>query len=170
MEVLTVVVILTIGWMVAVPSVVVVVAWRRWRSRIFRVPYDQLGRYITLLLKRGRRDALMIIRDVRSSRFVQFARYSRPDGTVGVVVEFPEAQWSACCYDSVRRILQATGRPVKETLGCSTRLVDVLNLDCGTDVALARRVVEQIFLGPFGVTGPLQYRVHFTNVNLTEAS
>lgn len=153
---------LIVGLVVVVVSTILVVAVIRARRRAEHDDNRTLGEvraYLETLLRRGHNKAFIIITDIPTDAFVQFAKYVRPEREIGLQLGFPRAPWSEPFYERLQAFLerheiafsvQPTGRePVTE----------MLHVDCQRDVERALFLVERIFREVFDVPASRTFRV-----------
>ena len=140
---------------VALTGVGLLWLWR-YGQRPYRyknVQSRDLGRFFDTLLKRGHQGGLLILEANERTgehRFLQFAKYMRPDGRAGLEFGFPLAPWSRPYYELLRRKLDAGG--VRSELQDTGRqdTVQFLVVNLGRDLATAQRVAEIAVEAVFG--------------------
>lgn len=62
--------------------------------------------YLETLLRRGHDRACIIITDIPTDAFVQFAKYVRPGRETGLQLGFPRAPWSEPFYERLQAFLE----------------------------------------------------------------
>src|SRR5262245_45020356 len=98
-----------------------------------------------MLLKRGFDGAFVIFDEAKSERFVQFRKYIRGNGVIGLECHFPKAPWSSPYYRAVIDVLDRERLPFDEVQGSGKPVSEFLRIDFEADVASATRLVEHIF-------------------------
>lgn len=120
---------------------------------------EGVERGLEVLLKRGYDGAVAILTEPATQRFVQFQKYIGDQGTIGLQMHFPRAPWSEPFYSGVSEMLQRRGVSIHRTAVQGTPVVEFLEADFGSDVALAATVVDDVFAHIFGAPNTrLQFR------------
>jgi len=116
------------------------------------------------LLKRGYDGGVLIIEDMKSEKFVQFAKYIKEKGTIGLESSFPQAPWSAQYYEKVKEFLRSEGIPFVVQRVDTSPVTEFIDIDCRTDIDLALRLVEGIFHNVFQIREP-SFKVRGENIS-----
>jgi hypothetical protein len=115
--------------------------------------------YLQTLLRRGYDRAFIIITDIPTDRFVQFAKYVRPQREIGLQLGFPRVEWSEEFYEAVQAFLEAHDIPFSIQPTGAPPVTEMLHVDCGRDVDRATFLVERIFRDIFAIPADRSFRV-----------
>ena len=115
--------------------------------------------YLETLLRRGHNRAFIIITDVPTDVFVQFAKYIRPEREIGLQLGFPRAPWSESFYERLQSFLDRHRIPFSIQPTGDEPVTEMLHVDCQRDVQQAVFLVERIFRDVFNVPTSHRFRV-----------
>lgn len=122
-----------------------------------------------MLLRRGLQGGVMLVKPANEageqSRYIQFAKYIRTPGTIGIELAFPLSPWSEAYYPVLREALQARGiyARIERTKRADT--LEFLNIDFGADLDKADGVAHLILLDIFQLSPEATVQVTFENVS-----
>ena len=150
-----------------------------------RIPESELERYLNQLLRRGYNGGLAIIRPKHGKQFVRMNKYILPGRQIGLSVCVPCESLSS---ESRQRLTEIThvensawqradeglGRtwidyPIHWWNGRRARRLSnrqMVCLDCGIDVPLAKRLIVDTFEAVFRLPKPDSYIVEFWGMNI----
>ncbi len=135
--------------LMAAATIVIAVAYWRHLAKYRNLRLTDMRRHLEMLLQRGHDRAFLSIREMHSERFVQFAKYIRPDGECGVWLGFPRAPWSEPYYGRLLEEFRRVGVEVERQETVETLVTEFTIVDCGEDMERAMALVEIIFLRIF---------------------
>jgi hypothetical protein len=115
--------------------------------------------YLQTLLRRGYDRAFIVITDIPTDRFVQFAKYVRPQREIGLQLGFPRAEWSEAFYEKVQALLEDHDIPFSIQPTGARPVTEMLHVDCGRDVDRAIFLIERIFRDIFAIPADRSFRV-----------
>jgi hypothetical protein len=123
---------------------------RRRLSQFDNLDETEIARFVRLLFDSGYNGATMVISDMTADRFVQFRKYIRQPGDIGIEAHFPSAPWSKPYYNLVAELLRKRGKDF-EVLTTNTRpTTELMRIDFGSDVAQAIEWAIEVFGVVFG--------------------
>jgi hypothetical protein len=128
------------------------------------VTLPEIGIHLRALLKRGYDGGFIIIEDMKSEKFIQFAKYVRENGNIGLESSFPRAPWSEKYYEKLKDFLRSQNIPFLAQPVTSDPVTEFIDIDCHSDIDLAVRLVEGIFCNVFQVR-ELSFRVRGENIS-----
>jgi hypothetical protein len=121
--------------------------------------------YIDRLLRRGYDGSFVTISEPGTERFVQFAKYIKGQGRIGLEFAFPRTTWSEPYYDDLRLLLLQHGVALEKRSVNTPPTTEFLTVDCGRDTDLAFKITS-IALGLFRVPSEKPLRVWFSHLSL----
>lgn len=128
------------------------------------VTLAQIRIHLEALLKRGYDGGFIIIEDMKSDKFVQFGKYVKEKGNIGLELGFPKAPWSETYYDNFKGFLRSENiRYVTQSVN-SKPVTEFIDVDCRTDIDLALRLVKGIFCDVFQIKEP-SFKVRGENIS-----
>jgi hypothetical protein len=155
--------------------------------KVHRVARERLQYALSQLLRRGYNGGIAVIRDPRRQRFVRVTKYFPSDGSMGLDVSVPT---SLCAENEVQRLSKwvrdrgLQSRPFESTperpavaypdhFYTHRRAVEVnaatmVAVDCGSDVGVAREMVESIFSEVFDIDHSGGYLVELWGINIKD--
>ena len=152
-------IIIVLGALLLVSAIVFVVKLRRYAGQWRNLRLTEVGPYVDMLLRRGYDHAFLVIWEMNSPRFVQFAKYITENREYGIYLGFPKAPWSEPYYEAFRQELRENGiDAVSEPAGTGL-VTEFTNVDCGTDVDRAMQLIQLIFLKVFRSGADVRVRV-----------
>ena len=136
---------------------------------VHHVKVTALRKYLEVLLRRGLQGGVMLVRPASGSggqeRYIQFAKYIRTPGSIGIELAFPLSPWSEAYYPVLREALQHRDiyARIERTKRADTP--EFLNIDFGADLAKADGVAHLILHDIFQLSPESTVRVTFENVS-----
>lgn len=128
------------------------------------VTLAQIRVHLEALLKRGYDGGFIIIEDMKSDKFVQFGKYIKEKGNIGLELGFPKAPWAEMYYDKFKGFLRSENiRYVTQSVN-SKPVTEFIDVDCHTDIDLALKLVEGIFCDVFQIKEP-SFKVRGENIS-----
>ena len=127
-----------------------------------RLRLPDVRKYLEVLLERGGGGGFLIIRDPGSERFIQFKKYVGPtegNGGGGIIAHFPKTSWSNRYYEPLKAFLHRENVPFSILPVDTLPTTEFLEIDFGTDIDKATRIVEGIFREVFLMPGELRFRI-----------
>lgn len=115
----------------------------------------QVRIHFDALLKRGYNGGFIIIEDMNSERFIQFAKYIKKKGEIGLELSFPKAPWSEVYYEKFKQWLRSEKIPFIIQSVDSTPVTEFIDIDCRSNIGMALGLVESIFKDVFQIREPL---------------
>src|SRR5258706_14349241 len=80
----------------------VIILWAKKPLYHKNLSIEQTTGHLNALLKRGYNGAFIIIEDMNSDKFVQFAKYIKRKGVIVLELSFPRSPWSEQYYGSLK--------------------------------------------------------------------
>jgi hypothetical protein len=130
---------------------VLAVMGRRHMKRFENVDLVGIEAYLSMLLKRGKGGAFLIVEDMGSERFLQFRKYVTGLRVIGIECYFPLAPWSVSYQQDLERMLTEQHLKFEEASGSGEPVANFIRIDFGPDAGLATRFVGEVFARLFGV-------------------
>ena len=158
-------------WLILVVSIVVALyGLVRYAARPYtwRVAAPDLLPYLERLLKRGYGGSFMVIEEPDGPRFVQFAKYIKGGGNIGVELSFPRAAWSEPYFDEFEQYLLTSEIAFKRQAVQTPPTIEFLDVDFGRDTAKAHEVAKAILAVVFKIPISTQLKVRFSNLSLND--
>jgi hypothetical protein len=119
------------------------------------ITLEEIPVYVSALWKRGYDRGFLVIEDMKSDKFVQFAKYIKEKGHIGIRLDFPRAPWSEPYYEKLRYFLRDHDIPFSTQSVETQPVTEFLHVDCGSDLQRACRIVEGIFRDVFDTSEPV---------------
>lgn len=123
--------------------------------------------YLHALLKRGFDGGFVIIEDMNSERFVQFSKYVRDKGHIGIEFSFPKAPWSVRYYDKIKDFLMNQNIAFVIQQVNSHSVTEFVDVDCDSDIDLSVGLVKETFYNIFGIQNP-SFRIRPVNISVRD--
>ena len=124
---------------------------------------EELPKTLSFALRSCFNGGFVVIEAEGSELFVQFKKYIFRDGTYGLELGFPDAEWSTDFAPKLRQALETEGiafRDQPEQVGLVRSFILV---DCEQDIDLAHRVTRLCFLEIFGLQEDTRFRAQVTD-------
>ncbi|MFQ5846382.1 MAG: hypothetical protein ACE5IQ_01770 [Candidatus Methylomirabilales bacterium] len=128
------------------------------------VTLPQIRVHLHALLKRGYDGGFIIIEDMKSEKFVQYAKYIKDKGNIGLELSFPRASWSETYYEKLKDFLRSQNIPFRVQPVDSETVTEFIDIDCHSNIELALHLVEGIFCNIFHIEDP-SFRVRGENIS-----
>lgn len=136
------------------------------RPSTSRILTSDLRPYLDTLLRRGYNGSFVLIEEPGTRRFVQFAKYIKRKGDIGLELGFPRTTWSEPYFTNLQEYLVANDIPFKRQPVETPPTTEFLDVDCGTDTAKAFRIAEAILTSMFQTPPPTRLKGRFSNLSL----
>jgi hypothetical protein len=136
------------------------------RPYTWRVLATDLGPYLDRLLRRGYNGSFVLIEEPGTGRFVQFAKYIKRKGDIGLELGFPRTTWSEPYFRNLQEYLVANDIPFKRQPVATPPTTEYLDVDCGTDTAKAFRIADAILTSMFQTPPSTRLKVRFSHLAL----
>jgi hypothetical protein len=107
--------------------------------------------YLQMLIDNGLQGSFILLEDMTSQRFIQFRKYIKRSGHVGIECHFPKAPWSEPYFGAVGQLVQARGIDLEEVTVTGPAVGRFIRVDFGLDVYSASQFVEDVFTKVFGL-------------------
>ncbi len=121
--------------------------------------------YLEALLKRGYEGGFIVISEVGSKRFIQFEKYIRGKGNIGLQLSFPRAHWSDSYFQALKSVLAGQNIRFEIQRVDADSVAEFLEVDCHSDLGLAVRLVDIIARQVFQMKDAALFEIRFTNVS-----
>jgi hypothetical protein len=92
---------------------------------------------------------------MHSDKFVQFAKYIRKKGIIGLELSFPKAPWPEEYYNKLKEWLRNEKIPFIIQPVDSKPVSEFIDIDCEANVPMALQLLKNIFQEIFQVKNPL---------------
>lgn len=145
-------------------------AWRDLKSAddLWSAPkrdFSPVEGNIARLVRRGFKDALLVIRDPGTGRFIQFRKYIRAVDDFGIELGLPDVAWSRNYFPKLRAHCEENGIPYRIRTQAEPDDIEFLLVDCGQDLGMAQGLARVIWTRIFGLSEDAphdtrQYRLH----------
>lgn len=134
-------------------------AARRAFAELRPLPASAIPDRLEWLLRCGDDGEFLVIGDLATERFVQLRKYVHGPGDYGLSFDFPRAPWSAKYYDELQSQTEHDGTHFVLQPTLDAPVTEFLQLDCGRDIELARRVVDRVLFDIFQVARDQRFRI-----------
>ena len=157
--------VVALGVLVAVGLMFVFfLAWGSTHPYVHRIAAGRLTEFITNVYRRGYQGGLAVVRDRGKHRFVRLNKYILEDGRLGLNLYLPTSLWTPEEHQRLQSMISDRGLRVGSThlrepeslvpfpvhwynhqRAMETNFSPMEVIDCGADVPLCSRLVEDIF-------------------------
>ena len=143
-------------------------SWKTFgRSRPSKSPRDysleELPEVLGFALRSCFNDGFVVIEAEGTELFVQFKKYILRDGTYGLELGFPDAEWSTVFAPKLRQALETAGIAFREQPEQVGLVRSFILVDCQQSIDLANRVTRLCFLEIFGLQEDARFRAQVTD-------
>lgn len=129
---------------------------------------DRIGRFLEVLLRRGYNGGVAVFEvneRRRQRRFIQFVKYIRRPGEIGIAFAFPNAPWSREYVEPVRAMLAASGVAATASATGRDDTTEFVNADLGSDIDGGVRLADKVFQAVFHLPSDTRVDALLINVN-----
>jgi hypothetical protein len=123
-------------------------------------------RILDTLLTRGADGCFVVIEEPGAERFVQFAKYIKKEGDIGLQLGFPRITWSEPYYARLEEYLVANSIAFSRQKVGTVLTTEFLDVDCGEDTGLAFRITVDILTSIFQTPSSTRLKVRFSDLSL----
>ncbi len=138
--------------------IIYVIYWFFQESRLSNVKFDELKKYIQILIKYGKHQSFIIIEIPHSKKFIQFAKY-KINRSAGISFDFPKVNWSVNYYNELLNYLSTN----KIKYNIRSEEIEFIHIDFKSNLnktmELAFHILYNIFQIPKNQTLNLKNRI-----------
>jgi hypothetical protein len=132
--------------------------------RYRRTVQDDLTKFFKTLFERGYDRGFLVIEAPRD-RFIQFSKYIRKKGDLGLQFDFPLAPWSEKYYETLKRTLYERGIDYEIQSTGEDTIAAFISIDCKKDFTKAMDVAKLVLVEVFLLQPTDKLKLYFYNIN-----
>lgn len=147
---------------------------RTWRNldsadeqqRVLESDFSQVEASIARLLRSGFNDAILVVQNTGSKRFIQFRKYIHDVGNFGIELGFPHVAWAEDYFPKLRAHCEENDIPYRIRTEPPGSNQEFLYVNCGQDVHMAQGLARAIWTRIFGLSEHAQHRIQQYRVHM----
>ena len=132
--------------------------------RYRRTVQDDLTRFFKTLFERGYDRGFLVIEAPRG-RFIQFSKYIRRNGNLGLQFDFPLAPWSEKYYETLKKTLYERGIDYEIQSTSDDIVAAFITIDFKNDFTRAMDVAKLVLVEIFVLQPTDKLKLYFHNIN-----
>lgn len=132
--------------------------------RYRRTVQDDLTKFFTTLFERGYDRGFLVIEAPRE-RFIQFSKYIKKKGEVGLLFDFPLAPWSEKYYETLKKTLYERGIDYEIRSTGADNVAAFITIDFKKDFTKAMEVAKLVLVEVFLLQPTDKLKLYFDNIN-----
>lgn len=132
--------------------------------RYTRTVQDDLTKFFETLFERGYDRGFLVIEAPRN-RFIQFSKYIRKRGELGLQFDFPLAPWSQKYYETLKKTLYERAIDYEIQSTGEDNVAAFITIDFKTDFTKAMDVAKLVLVQVFLLQPTDKLKLYFHNIN-----
>ena len=126
--------------------------------------------FLSVLLKRGYDRGFLVIRIPGHKEFIQFAKYIKGQGRVGLRCDFPNAEWSRPYCECLKIELLRADILYDISTQSEGQIREFITIDLQRDIKKADELASLILLSVFQLSPDKTVEISFSNVSPRDES
>lgn len=132
--------------------------------RYRRTVQDDLTKFFKTLFERGYDRGFLVIEAPRG-RFIQFSKYIKKNGKLGLRLDFPLAPWSEKYYETLKKTLYDRGIDYEIKSTGEDKVAAFITIDFKKDFTKALDVAKLVLVEVFLLQPTDKLKLYFHNIN-----